>query len=59
MSLGSPVIPARLAIRGVLRFVASDGSIVKEVEIVDGSLPIISTLPVATEPEQPDVPHHP
>lgn len=59
MSLGSPVLPARLVIRGVLQFRASDGSIVKEVEIIDGSLPIVSTPPMATEPEQPDVPHHP
>lgn len=59
MSLGSPVLPVRLAIRGVLQFRAADGSLLKEVEIVDGSLPIVSTSPVATEPEQHDVPDHP
>jgi hypothetical protein len=59
MSLGSPVIPARLAIRGVLQFRAADGSVIKEVEIIDGSLPFVSLPPSASEPEQRDVPDHP
>lgn len=45
MSLGSPVITGRLALRGKLQFRAADGSIIKEVQIVDGSLPITVSEP--------------
>lgn len=55
MSLGSPVIRARLALRGTLQFRDAEGRILKEVEIVDGALPLVQR---AADPIPVTEPHH-
>ncbi|MEY2653378.1 MAG: hypothetical protein RLZZ524_405, partial [Pseudomonadota bacterium] len=44
MSL-SMVVGAKLALRGRLQFRATDGSILKEVDIVEGALPAVAAAP--------------
>jgi hypothetical protein len=49
MSLGTLAVRGRLALRGRLQFRAADGSILKEVDIVDGSLPIVAAPPASPD----------
>lgn len=61
MSLGSMAVVARLALRGKLQFRRADGSVCKEVEILDGSLPLVAPVEAShAEPVEPThVPDHP
>jgi hypothetical protein len=59
VSLGTFAIGGQLALRGRLQFRAADGSILKEVDIVDGSLPAVaapSSAP-ACSTAAPELPH--
>jgi len=49
----SAVLGGQLALRGRFVYRAADGSVIKEVEIIDGALPAVaapSTLPALPEP---------
>jgi hypothetical protein len=59
MSLGSPALEARFSIRGLLQFRGADGSVIKEVEIVGGSVPLEIPIAERPDPEPPHVPDHP
>jgi hypothetical protein len=59
MSLSTLALRGRIALRGKLQFRAADGSILKEVDIVDGALPIVGAPPAlaADVIEAPEPPH--
>lgn len=62
MALSVPIL-ARLAIRGRLQWRRANGTVIKEVEIIDGELPIVRRVPredlaTASALEHPHDPGH-
>jgi hypothetical protein len=58
VSLGAFAVGGQLALRGRLQFRAADGSLIKEVDIVDGALPAVAPPAVAAVPPVvPEPPH--
>jgi hypothetical protein len=58
--IGTLGLRARLKVRGKLQFRAADGSVIKEVDIVDGSLPVVAqppALPAEPTAHAPESPH--
>lgn len=56
MSISVPLV-ARLAIRGRLQYRRADGTVIEEVEIVDGSLPIVGGALAAAVSAAPEPSH--